>query len=88
MIAIGFGFGALWVYLSAHQKELGVRRRLRTPRLSTVRFTAGNAGYIGGTIIAAFAPVAALIIFGLLAVYYLFQHLPDPTAENGEAPDD
>jgi uncharacterized membrane protein len=88
MIAIGFGFGALWVYLAAHQRELGARRRLRTPRMSTVRFTAGNAGYIGGTIIAAFAPVAALVIFGLLAVYYLFQHLPDPTAENGEVPDD
>jgi uncharacterized membrane protein len=84
MIAIGLGFGALWIYLAARQHELGARRRVRTPRLSTVRFTAGNAGYIGGTAVAFFSPVAALIIFGLLAVYYLFQHLPDPTAENGD----
>jgi uncharacterized membrane protein len=87
MLAIGAGFGSLWIYLAAHQKELGARRRVRTPRLSTLRFTIGNAGYIGGTILAAFAPVAALIIFGLLAVYYLFQHLPDSSTEGDGPPD-
>ncbi len=60
----------------AHQHELGPRRVVRTPRLSTIRFTAGNVGYIAGTLIALISPVAALIIFGLLAVYYLFDHLP------------
>jgi uncharacterized membrane protein len=87
MIAISIPFALLWIYLAAHQRELRARRRVRTPRLSTLRFTAGNAGYLAGTIIALFAPVAALIIFGLLAVYYLFSHLPDPadeTAEDGE----
>jgi uncharacterized membrane protein len=88
MIAIGVGFGSLWIYLAAHQHELGARRRVRTPRLSTLRFTIGNAGYVGGTIIAVFAPVAALIIFGLLAVYYLFQHLPDANSDTDEPPGD
>jgi uncharacterized membrane protein len=88
MIAIGLGFGSMWVYMAAHQKELGARRKVRTPRLSTLRFTVGNAGYASGTIVAVFAPVAALIIFGLLAVYYLFQHLPDPTADGPEYPGD
>ncbi len=32
-----------------------------------------------------FSPLAALIIFGLLAVYYLFEHLPSP-AEEGPGP--
>jgi uncharacterized membrane protein len=86
MIAIGLGFGSLWIYLAAHQRKLGARRKVRTPRLSTVRFTIGNVGYIAGTIVAAFFPVAAVVIFGLLAVYYLFQHLPDPTAETDEGP--
>jgi uncharacterized membrane protein len=88
MIAIGFGYGSMWIYLAAHQKELGARRRVRTPRLSTVRFTAGNAGYITATVIAFFVPVAALVIYGLLAVYYLFQHLPDPAADNDDTPGD
>jgi uncharacterized membrane protein len=82
MIAISIPFGSLWVYMAGHQNELGARRRVRTPRLSTLRFTAGNAGYVAGTIIALFVPVAALIIFGLLAVYYLFSHLPDPALED------
>jgi uncharacterized membrane protein len=82
MIAISIAFGSLWIYLAAHQHELGARRTVRTPTLSTVRFTVGNAGYIAGTIIAAFYPVVALIIFGLLAVYYLFEHLPDSSAGN------
>ncbi len=84
MIAISIGFGSLWVYLAAHQKELGARRRVRTPRLSTFRFVVGNAGYIVGTLIAFVAPVAALIIFALLAVYYLFEHLPDPAGVEAE----
>ncbi len=81
MIAISIPFASLWIYLAAHQHQLGARRRVRTPRLSTLRFTAGIAGYVAGTIIALFVPVAGLIIFGLLAVYYLFSHLPDPAPD-------
>jgi len=88
MIVIGFGFGALWIYLAAHQQQLGARRRVRTPRLSMLRFTIGNVGYTAGTIVAVFFPVAALVIFGFLAVYYLFQHLPDPAAEVDDSPGD
>jgi uncharacterized membrane protein len=89
MIAISIPFAALWIYLAAHQHELMARRRVRTPRLSTLRFTAGNAGYVAGTIIALFVPVAGLIIFGLLAVYYLFSHLPDPaTGEEADGGED
>jgi uncharacterized membrane protein len=86
MIAISIGFGSMWIYLSTHQNELGPRRRVRTPRLSTVRFTAGNVGYIGGTVIAFFYPIAALVIFGLLAVYYLIEHLPDQTVDSDSSP--
>ena len=36
---------------------------------------------MAGTVLAAFGlPVAALILFGLLAIYYLFDHLPAPAA--------
>ena len=89
MIAISISFGSMWVYIAAHQRALGARRQVHTPRLSTFRFVVGNAGYVAGTLIALVAPVAALIIFGLLAVYYLFEHLPDPSGDgNAEgAPD-
>jgi uncharacterized membrane protein len=84
MIAIAIGYASSWIYIAAHQHELGVRRRVRVPRMSTVRFTAGNVGYVAGTLIALAWPVAALIIFGLLAVYYLFEHLPDPGEEDAQ----
>jgi uncharacterized membrane protein len=84
MIAISIGFGSSWVYISARREVLGARRELRQPGVSTLRFTAGNAGYVAGTIIAAFwSPVTALIIFGLLAIYYMFEHLPDPQDDAG-----
>jgi uncharacterized membrane protein len=82
MIAISIGYGSTWIYIAAHQKQLGARRRFRVPRLSTLRFTAGNVGYMGGTLVALVSPVAALAIFGLLAVYYLFGHLPEPGDED------
>jgi len=34
-----------------------------------------------GTAIAFLSPLAAVIIFGALAVYYLFEHLPSPSSE-------
>lgn len=80
MIAISVSFGAMWIYMAAHPQALGARRH-RPRALSTVRFVAGNLGYVAGTLVALISPVAALIIFGLLAVYYMFEHLPDPTDE-------
>jgi len=90
MIAISISFGSMWVYMAGHQRALGARRQVHTPRLSTFRFVVGNAGYVVGTLIALVAPVAALIIFGLLAIYYLFEHLPDPSGDGDAeaAPDD
>jgi uncharacterized membrane protein len=84
MMAIAIGFASMWLYLAAHQRALGARRTVHMPRMSTFRFTAGNFGYVAGTVIAFFVPVAALIIFGLLAIYYMFEHLPDPSGD-GEA---
>jgi uncharacterized membrane protein len=87
MIAISVSFGATWVYLATHQQQLGPRRVFRSSRTSTVRFTAGNAGYVAGTLIALASPIAALIIFALLAVYYLFDQLPasDEGGDSSEA---
>jgi TMEM175 potassium channel family protein len=86
MIEISISYGATWIYMAHHQAELGARRRIHTPRLSTFRFVIGNAGYLVGTLIAFVSPLAAVIIYALLAVYYLFEHLPDPTGDGEVAP--
>jgi len=87
MIAISIGYACMWIYLAAHQEVLGARRRIHRPRLSTFRFTIGNAGYVAGTLIALIKPVAALIIFGLLAGYYMLEHLPSLPVEEGDPAD-
>jgi len=84
MIAISVSFGGTWVYISRHLDDLAGSRPVMPSRMATLRFIAGNAGYVAGTLIALVSPVAALIIFGLLAIYYLFEHLPEP-AVNGDA---
>jgi uncharacterized membrane protein len=85
MIVISIGYGSVWTYLATHQEALGARRRVHRPRLSTFRFTIGNAGYVAGTLVALASPVAALVIFGLLAVYYMFDHLPSEPIEDDDA---
>jgi uncharacterized membrane protein len=85
MIAISVGYGSLWIYLAAHQEVLGARRRIHQPRLSTFRFTIGNAGYLAGTLVALVSPMAAVAIFGLLAIYYMFEHLPSLPVEDDDA---
>jgi uncharacterized membrane protein len=84
MMVISLGYASVWIYLAAHQEALGARRRVHQPRLSTFRFTVGNAGYVVATLIALAWPVAALIIFGLLAVYYMIEHLPSEAIDEPE----
>ncbi len=79
MIAISFGFAGLWIYVTRHGPELGGQAHPDSLRRSIPGFTGGLIVYVAGTLIAAFlSPLAALIIFGALAVYYLFEHLPSP----------
>jgi len=89
MIAISVGFSAMWLYLSAHQVKLAAKP-ISTPRRASVRFSAGLGGYVAGTVVAAFgAATVALGIYGVIAVYYLFEHLPESGAadEPGDSTD-
>ena len=79
MLAISAGFAALWIYIVPHASRVGTAMPPQTLRRSIPRFTIGGAVYAIGTVVAALGqPLAGLIIFGLLAVYYLFEHLPSP----------
>jgi len=53
------------------------------------RWSVGLLGYLAGTLIAAFVSAAvALAVYGALAVFYLFNHLPDPAAMGESQPGD
>ena len=79
MIAISLGFAGLWIYVVTHAAALGAAMPPEALRQSIPGFTGGLIAYMAATLIAAYVnAVAAVIIFGLLAVYYLFEHLPSP----------
>jgi uncharacterized membrane protein len=82
MIAISAGFASLWIYVVTHASSLRATVPQGALRESIPGFTLGGAVYVAATLIAAiWSPVVALIIYGLLAVYYLFEHLPGPAEE-------
>jgi uncharacterized membrane protein len=78
MIAIAAGFCSLWVYVVTHAPSLGAVVPQGALRQSIPGFTLGGIAYVAATLIALWSPVVALVIFGLLGVYYLFDHLPSP----------
>ena len=79
MILISIGFAGLWIYVVRHAERLGGQAQPEALGPSIPRFAGGLLGYVAGTVIAAVGlPVVALIIYGVLAVYYLFEHLPAP----------
>jgi uncharacterized membrane protein len=89
MIAISAGFAGLWVYVATHAPAVGAALPPEALRDSIPGFTLGGAVYVAGTLIAAFvSALAGLIIFGALAVYYLFEHLPSPAGDAEPGPVD
>jgi uncharacterized membrane protein len=83
MIVMSVTFSGMWVYLSGHRGAL-IARPLRSPLQAWVRFSAGLAGYVAATLVAAFvSPPASLAIYGVIAVYYLFENLPDEAQADG-----
>ena len=88
MIAISLGFASLWIYVASHAPALGAVLPPEALRSSIPGFTGGLLVYVVGTLIAAFLwPLAGVIIYGLLAVYYLFEHLPSPAVDEDPAAD-
>lgn len=83
MIAMSIGFSGMWVYLSTHQHLIA--EPLRSPLQAWIRFSSGLLGYVAATLIALVSPGASLAIYGLIAVYYLFENLPDADDEGDEA---
>ena len=99
MIVISLCYNAIWEYLVRHAEALGsssTRRMLRDaipgfgrgPALSRIpRWALGLIGYLAGVLLAAFVSAAAsLAVYGAMAVWYLFDHLPQPAGP--DAPGD
>jgi uncharacterized membrane protein len=79
MIAISIAFASMWLYMTAQQDVLA-RGPVPLQGHTRLRFTGGLFGYIAGMLAAAFWSAAAgLVVYALLAVYYVFENLPAPS---------
>jgi uncharacterized membrane protein len=78
MIVMSICFSALWWYVVFHPEMLDGRLEREDVRRSIPRFGVGFFGYIIATLLGFVSPVAALVLLGVLAVYYAFEHLPSP----------
>ena len=101
MIVISLCYNAIWEYLVRHAEALGSPSTTRVLRdaipgfgtgpglaAKTPRWSIGLVGYLAGALIAAFvSPGVALAVYGALAVFYLFNHLPDPVTVGESARD-
>jgi uncharacterized membrane protein len=83
MIAISICFSGLWVYVVTHAPALGAALPPEALRASIPGWTGGLLAYVAATLVALWSPFVAVIIYGALAVYYLFEHLPSPASETG-----
>jgi TMEM175 potassium channel family protein len=81
MVAISVGFTAVWIYVVRHGPALGAAVPQQALRRSVPRFTVGLAVYVLGTLAAFFSALLAVAIYGALAIYYLFEHLPIPAGD-------
>jgi uncharacterized membrane protein len=102
MIAISIFYNLIWAYLVRHADALGSRiTRVmlrdsvpglgRSPLLARIpRWSVGLVGYLAGVLLAAFVSAgAALAVYAALAVFYLFNHLPEPAGlDRPVGPDD
>jgi hypothetical protein len=93
---ISLFYNAIWLHLIGHASALGARftkqqllaslprvgGRLRIPRWSI-----GLIGYLLGVVVAlAGSAAGALAVYGLLAVFYMFNQLPTPLTDDAQAP--
>ncbi len=79
LLWISIAYSSMWIYIGRHAAEVAERSDRPPTRLKTLRFTAGLGGYALAVIVSLFSPGAAVTSYGLIAVYYFFEHLPSPS---------
>jgi uncharacterized membrane protein len=72
---MSLSFGALF-YWSIWRKHLKIALTPSAARAAAIRFGAGNLAYLAAIGIAVFSAPASLLVSGLVAVYYVFEHTP------------
>lgn len=77
-LLMGLAFSGIWLYAVLHHDLAAPGFDRATARASIPRFTAGNVAYLIGIGLAFVSPLLSLLVYGLVAIYYVFPSLPQP----------
>jgi hypothetical protein len=79
MLGMALSFGAVWIWAVRARGLLAERVDPAAARATVARFTAGNLAYLALVGLAFVSAPLTLVGHFLLAVYYVFNRLPDPS---------
>ena len=80
MILMSLAFTALWRHVTQDVRLLGRHLDPRRARQESALFSAGLAGYVLGVVVAFVSAPLSLLIYGLVALFYVFPWLPEAPA--------
>jgi uncharacterized membrane protein len=81
-LLMGLSFGAIWLYAVGHHELALEGLPPALARSAVPRFTIGNLVYVVGIGMAFFVPLLSLLLYGLVAIYYVFPTLPRAAARS------
>jgi uncharacterized membrane protein len=82
MILMSLAFTALWRHVTADSRLLAHHIDPRRARQESALFSIGLAGYVAGVAVAFISAPLSLVVYGLVAVFYVFPWLPElPTPD-------
>jgi uncharacterized membrane protein len=86
MVVHALCFGAIWWYVTSrgHLLRAGVDRE--AARATRIRFSLGSLAYPATVALALVSPIAMLVVHGVMALYYAFNHLALPDREQAATP--
>jgi uncharacterized membrane protein len=80
-LIIAFGFSAVWTYALTHPDLLSPDVDRLAALRSWPRFAVGTLVYLACIPLGQLSPIAVVFVCGALAVYYVFERLPDITRQ-------
>jgi len=75
-LIMGLAFAGIWLYAVSHHDLALESLQPAVARSAIPRFTIGNVAYLVGIGVAVVSPLLSLLIYGVVAVYYVFPTLP------------
>jgi uncharacterized membrane protein len=83
-LSMGLAFGSIWLYAVHHHQMALLGAEPAAVRSAIPRFTIGNVAYLVGIGVAFLNPLVSLLVYALVALYYVFPTLPTPQSPRDE----